>query len=510
MHAHADPSADAQADALLGPREGFVDLLHVGSTVPRKRLDMVLRISAAVRSRIAGVRLVRVGGPLTPEQREEAARLGMSDRLVELPFLDRDVLAAVYRRAALVLIPSDREGFGLPAVEATACGTPVIASDIPAIVEVGGDAGRVLSPRGPWGVDRRGHPAAARTPRRSVAMAGASRRVRAPRRTVYMAGVRVTHADDLRLGERLRGPMLTVLHLGKFYPPAPGGMERVLQLLCEGAAGSVESRVLVASRSWRTTREVLEWRGRDPHGNSGSIGTVGVCPFFPLELRREVRDLTVIHEPNPVALVSDWITAQRGPLVVWFHSEVIRPRWKYRLLYRPFLRRALLRADRIVVSSPNLAEYAAELQDFRHKCIVIPFGIDVERLRRTKQMDEQTAEIAVRLPGPRILFVGRLVPYKGLDVLIAAMKQVEATAIIVGSGPLREALEARAQASGVADRVRFLGPLPERKLPLTSMRATCSCCRPSAAPRPSAWRNSRRWPVANRWSAPTSRQAFPG
>ena len=135
-----DQSADAQADAMLGPRSGVVDLLHVGSTVPRKRLDMVLRISAAVRSQFPTLRLVRVGGPLTAEQREEAARVGMSDRLLELPFLDRDVLAAVYRRAALVLIPSDREGFGLPAVEATACATPVIASDIPAIVEVGGDA----------------------------------------------------------------------------------------------------------------------------------------------------------------------------------------------------------------------------------------------------------------------------------------------------------------------------------------------------------------------------------
>lgn len=143
----ADASADARADAMLGPRDRFVDLLHVGSTVARKRLDLVLRISAAVRSRFPDVRLVRVGGPLTPEQREEAARVGMSDRLVELPFLDREVLAAVYRRAALVLIPSDREGFGLPAIEATACGTPAIASDIPAIVEVGGNA-VVFCPRG--------------------------------------------------------------------------------------------------------------------------------------------------------------------------------------------------------------------------------------------------------------------------------------------------------------------------------------------------------------------------
>ena len=47
---------------------------------------------------------------------------------------------------------------------------------------------------------------------------------------------------------------------------------------------------------------------------------------------------------NPLALVADWASAQAGPLVVWFHSEVIRPQWKYRLMYRPFLRRVLRRA----------------------------------------------------------------------------------------------------------------------------------------------------------------------
>jgi glycosyltransferase involved in cell wall biosynthesis len=54
--------------------------------------------------------------------------------------MSREVLAAIYRHATLVLQPSDAEGFGLPVIEAMACGTPVVASDLPVLREVGGDA----------------------------------------------------------------------------------------------------------------------------------------------------------------------------------------------------------------------------------------------------------------------------------------------------------------------------------------------------------------------------------
>ncbi|MEO5896074.1 MAG: glycosyltransferase [Vicinamibacterales bacterium] len=259
-------------------------------------------------------------------------------------------------------------------------------------------------------------------------------------------------------------PRLSVLHVGKFYPPAPGGMERIVQLLCEGEQVTTDSRVLVANTANRTTRGT--WQGVDVTriASMASIGSVGVCPGFPLAMWRAKRDLTVLHEPNPLAIVSDWLSAQRGPLVVWFHSEVIRPQWKYRLLYRPFLRRVLRRASRIVVSSPNLVEHAAELRDFGDKCVVIPFGIDVERLRRTPTVDRKAAEIVGRFPGPRILFLGRLVPYKGVDVLLQAMRSVNATAIVVGDGPLKSALESQAASSGIASRVHFLGHLGDEEV----------------------------------------------
>ena len=136
-----EPHAEREADRLLGERyAGSLDVLNVGSVIGRKRVDLVLRIFAAVRASYQKARLVRVGGPLTATQNELARSLGIRDSIVELPFMDDRTLAAVYRRADLLICPSDAEGFGLPMLESMACGTPVAASDIAALREVGGEA----------------------------------------------------------------------------------------------------------------------------------------------------------------------------------------------------------------------------------------------------------------------------------------------------------------------------------------------------------------------------------
>jgi glycosyltransferase involved in cell wall biosynthesis len=259
---------------------------------------------------------------------------------------------------------------------------------------------------------------------------------------------------------------LRVLHVGKYYPPAPGGMEKVVQLLCENERGleGIDSRVLVAHTEARTCRETYRGVPVTRLAAFGAIGSVGICPGFPSALLRERRDVTVVHEPNPVALVSDAVARQRGPLVVWFHSEVLRPQWKYRLLYQPFLRRVLARASRIVVSSPPLAEHAAELQPFRDKCVVVPFGIDRSPLEATPEIVARAERLKIGSPGPKLLFIGRLVPYKGVDVLLRAMAEVDATAWIIGSGPLRAALEHEATRLGVERRVQFLGGLPDAEV----------------------------------------------
>jgi len=115
-------------------------LLHVGSNMPRKRLDILFRVFAAVRSRIPELVLVQQGARLQASDRQLIESLGISDALLQPPRLTRRVLAAFYRKAALLLLTSDKEGFGLPIIEALASGAAVLASDIPAFREVGDDA----------------------------------------------------------------------------------------------------------------------------------------------------------------------------------------------------------------------------------------------------------------------------------------------------------------------------------------------------------------------------------
>lgn len=131
------PAAEAAAARLLPGDNGAVWLLNVGSTLQRKRLDVLLRVFAAIRHEFPEVRLVRAGGGLTPAQLQLSKELKVDDAIVVLPFLERETLAAVYRRSGLLIHTAEAEGFGLPLIEAMACGCPVVASDVPVLREVG-------------------------------------------------------------------------------------------------------------------------------------------------------------------------------------------------------------------------------------------------------------------------------------------------------------------------------------------------------------------------------------
>jgi glycosyltransferase involved in cell wall biosynthesis len=115
-------------------------LLHVGSTISRKRIDVLLDVVAQLRAGAPALRLIRVGGAFTAEQAARVRALDLGSAITVMPVLKPTELANLYRRATLVLLPSDAEGFGLPVVEAMACGTPVVVSNLAVLREVGGSA----------------------------------------------------------------------------------------------------------------------------------------------------------------------------------------------------------------------------------------------------------------------------------------------------------------------------------------------------------------------------------
>lgn len=145
LFAESDPEGDARLVSKIGPATG-IELLHVGSTIPRKNIEFLIRVVAALRARNTHIRLLRAGGELTVPQRALARDLGVLDIIHTLPPLERRDIAALYRRASVTLFPSLQEGFGLPVVESLAAGTPAVVSDIPVLREVGGSVARYASP----------------------------------------------------------------------------------------------------------------------------------------------------------------------------------------------------------------------------------------------------------------------------------------------------------------------------------------------------------------------------
>lgn len=249
---------------------------------------------------------------------------------------------------------------------------------------------------------------------------------------------------------------MRILHLGKYYPPYKGGMETVVRDLCEAHAGRAEVVALVTNAG-RTT--VQEERGGVTVVRLGCAGTpfsVPIAPALPRWIRRLSPDVIVHHEPNPCALLSYLWVRPDAPLVIWFHSDIVRQRVFY-APYRPLLRMAMQRACAIVVASPNHVRWTPVLGDFAEKCCVVPFGIRLEQFSLTPGVEARAAAIRRASPLPIVLFVGRFSYYKGLEYLVDAMRAVRARLILVGSGPMEERIRRRAAMLCTPGRIELTG-----------------------------------------------------
>jgi rhamnosyl/mannosyltransferase len=256
---------------------------------------------------------------------------------------------------------------------------------------------------------------------------------------------------------------MKVVHVFKdYYPPTTGGIEQHMQVLCAGLARHVEVMVLVPSGSRRRIEEHLDRVRVIRVPELGRYFSTPVCPTMSAELRRLAPDVVHLHFPNPMGELAYLLSGCRAPVVMTYHADVIRRSRLFRL-YRPVFGRLVPRIQRIIVSSGQYLDSSAFLAPYRDRCVVVPFGIDLDAFTlRVGEVDEVQA--LRRRHGERIvLFLGVLRYYKGLEVLVRAMARVTGRLLVVGQGMRQASLQGLTRQLGLAERITFLGEVSERE-----------------------------------------------
>lgn len=261
--------------------------------------------------------------------------------------------------------------------------------------------------------------------------------------------------------------MVGILHCYKSYPPDEiGGVAEAIATITSTTKDIFDHSILVA-RTRGLSRNYLE--SGIPVRAAWSVGTFWSLPFspgYPFEVARAARsvDLIAHHAPFPLTdlgLLSS-LPSQTAVVVHW-HADINASSSVGRLI-NPLIRRSLAIADRIIVSHETSGQNSALLGEFSNKCAVIPYGVDNDYWS-VLNADEHVQVAEIRKRQPRLIVsTGRLVPYKGHEGLLRALKTIDGTLIIVGKGPLVHKLQKQASDLGIADRVQFPGWLQRSQM----------------------------------------------
>ena len=259
---------------------------------------------------------------------------------------------------------------------------------------------------------------------------------------------------------------MKVVHIFKdFYPPTTGGIEQHMNLLCRKLAQQVDVTVLVPSRSLLRVAERLEGFRVIRMPEFGRYASVPLCPTAPLELHRLHPDIVHLHYPNPMGDLAQLIGAAGVPYVLTYHADIIKQKF-FLPIYSPVLKLLFKKARKIIFSAREnmLFSLASKLPSGLQKSTVIPFGIEIDafslRDQERSEVDALRREFGDRI----VLFVGAARYYKGLEVLLKAMSEVNGRLIVAGRGTQDVSLKLMAKEWAVNDRVEFCGEVSSSRL----------------------------------------------
>jgi rhamnosyl/mannosyltransferase len=191
---------------------------------------------------------------------------------------------------------------------------------------------------------------------------------------------------------------------------------------------------------------------------------------MPRWIRRLSPDIVHLHHPCPMAFAACLLARLPAPVVVGYHNDVVKPRSLIRF-FAPLQNAVLRRASAILVGTEDYRDTSPHLAPFLSKCSVVPYGIPLPPLSLTPEVEKQAGHIRSAHSGSLLLFVGRLCYYKGLEVAIKAMAEVDGTLLIVGTGPLEQALRGRIRDLSLTDKVVLVGPVDD-----SALAAHLHCC----------------------------------
>jgi glycosyltransferase involved in cell wall biosynthesis len=260
---------------------------------------------------------------------------------------------------------------------------------------------------------------------------------------------------------------LRILHAYKIYrPDIEGGIPAVMSSLAQASDQNISHSILCARRRGAAHQYTIDGVPVEAVASLGTLFSTPLAPgYIPAFVRRAASaDVIIHHAPLPLNDAAILLgLPDEVALIVYWHAEIVG----YALLQRlvaPLIRRALARADRIVVSGQPMIDNSAFLRPHAKKCTVLPYGMDLDYWR-TLDASERAGADELRHQQPRhIVALGRLVGYKGFDVLVRAMQTIDGHATIIGEGPLLADLQQLATALGVSDRIRFTGRLTRSEI----------------------------------------------
>jgi rhamnosyl/mannosyltransferase len=260
---------------------------------------------------------------------------------------------------------------------------------------------------------------------------------------------------------------MRILHAYKAYmPEVTGGIPEVISLLSRSMGPDIESRVIVCRRGSAGSGSKVAGIPVEQVASWGDLLSMPLAPMFPTALKRAARkaDLVVAHLPFPLIDVGIALGLPDDvALVVHWHSEILGRRAAMPFV-APLIRHTLRRADRVVVSDASMISNSHFLASQAEKCSIVPFGTDVGYWEHLDDRERAQVERLRRAYPRLVVATGRLVPYKGFETLIRALKHVEATLVIIGDGPLKSSLGRLAKRLGVKDRVLLKGFMPRDQL----------------------------------------------